>query len=113
MVRRESVKVGYSKNNERLLELLKSAGYIENFEKKGKGPKKILSVKLRYKNDKGAISGIRLLSKPSRRLYVGHKDIRPVKNGFGTLVISTPKGILTGKEAKRFKVGGETWFEIW
>lgn len=112
-VKKESVKVSYSKMKEKILDILKDGGYVENAEKKGRGAKKILDVKLKYGEGGGAINGIKLVSKPSRRLYFGYKDIRPVKRGYGLLVLSTPKGILTGKEARKLKVGGEALFQIW
>lgn len=113
-VKKESIKVFQSRLKEKVLEVLKDNGYIENLEKKGRGPKKILDIKLKYdENGIGAISGIKFISKPSRRLYFGYKDIRPVKHGYGLIILSTPKGILTGKEARKMKIGGEALFQIW
>ncbi len=59
------------------------------------------------------IRGLKFLSKPSRRLYVGYKEIKKVKSGHGLLVLSTSKGILSGEEAKKMKIGGQLLFEIW
>lgn len=112
-VKKENVKLSYSKMDERILEILAKNGYIDVFEKKGRGVKKIISVRLKYENGKGVINGIKFISKPSRRLYGGYKEIKPVKRGYGLLVVSTPKGIITGAEAKKTKVGGEFLFEIW
>lgn len=112
-VKKESIKVSYSKIKEKVLEILKDNNYIESFEKKGRAAKKILEARLKYNGNEGAINGIKLVSKPSRRLYVGYKDIKPVKRGYGLLVLSTPKGILTGQEARKMKVGGEAMFKIW
>lgn len=112
-VKKENVKVAHSKMDEKILELLKENDYIEDLEKKGKGTKRVLDIKLKYHNDKGVIEGIKFISKPSRRLYIGHKEIKPVRHGYGLLILSTPKGILTGKEAKKMKVGGEALFKIW
>jgi len=112
-VKKENVKVAYSKMDERILEILKDNGYIENFQKKGRGAKRVLDIKLKYQNGKGVINGVKFISKPSRRLYTGYKEIKPVKHGYGLLILSTPKGILTNKEAKKMKVGGEMLFEIW
>ena len=107
------IKIFYSKMDERVLELLKENHYIKNFEKKGRGAKKILDIELKYDDEIGAIDGVKFVSKPSRRLYVGYKEIKTVKHGYGLSVISTPKGIMTGKEARKKKVGGEVLFEIW
>ncbi len=112
-VKKESIKIFYSKLKEKILEVLKDNNYIEDFEKKGRGVKRILDIKLKYADDKGVIDGIKFISKPSRRFYIGYKDIRPVKHGYGLVILSTPKGILTGKEARKMKVGGELLFEIW
>ncbi len=112
-VKKENIKVAYLKMDEKILELLKENDYIEDIERKGKGTKRVLDIKLKYHNDKGVIDGIKFISKPSRRLYIGHKEIKPVRHGYGLLILSTPKGILTGKEAKKMKVGGEMLFEIW
>jgi len=112
-VKKENIKVAYLKMDEKILELLKENDYIEDIERKGKGTKRVLDIKLKYHNDKGVIDGIKSISKPSRRLYIGHKEIKPVRHGYGLLILSTPKGILTGKEAKKMKVGGEMLFEIW
>lgn len=111
--RKENIKVNYSKMDEKIAEILKSEGYLENVEHKGRGPKKILDLKLKYLEGNGAISGVKFISKPSRRIYLGYADIRPIKQGYGLLVVSTPKGIMTGKRAKKEKVGGVALFEIW
>jgi len=112
-VKKESIKVPYSKMDEAVLKILVKNKFVKDFEKKGRGVKKILSIDLKYNEGEGAISGIKFISKPSRRLYIGYKEIKPVKHGYGLLVLSTPKGILTGQEAKKMKVGGEMLFEIW
>lgn len=113
VVKKETIKVPYSKMDERVLEVLKENNYIKDFNRKGKGTKRIIEIELKYHNEGTAISGIKFISKPSRRIYIGCKDIKPVKRGYGLLIISTPKGIITGKEAKNMKVGGEMLFEIW
>lgn len=112
-VKKENIKVAYSKMDEKILELLKENDYIEDIERKGKGTKRVLNIKPKYHNDRGVINGIKFISKPSRRLYIGHKKIKPVRHGYGLSVLSTPKGIMSGKEAKKLKVGGEALFEIW
>ena len=113
-VKKETVKSAYSKMDERILKILLSKGYISGFEKKGKGAKRVFDIHLKYeKNNGGAITGIKFVSKPSRKMYIGYKDIRPIKSGYGFMVISTPDGVLAGGEARREKVGGELLFEIW
>lgn len=112
-VKKENVKTSYSKMSEAILELLLKHHYIDGFEKKGRSHKKILDIRLRYDEGQGVIRGVRFMSKPSRRLYIGYRDVRPVKHGYGLSVVSTPKGIVTGADARKAKVGGEVLFEIW
>ncbi len=111
---KEVVKSAYTNFDYAVAEILVKNNYVEAVAKKGRMPKRVMEVKLKYGTDKeGAISGIKLLSTPSRRLYVGYDQLRPVKQGYGLLIISTPKGLLTGKEARKAKVGGQLLFEIW
>lgn len=112
-VKKESIKVPYSGNDEIILGILKKNGFIESFEKKGRSLKKIFSINLKYENGVGAISGINVFSKPSRHLYLGYKEIRLVRGGYGISVVSTSKGVMTGKEARKAKLGGELFFEIY
>ena len=109
-----SVSLPASKMKVAVAEVLAREGYLSVVEK----PKKNvigapLVVSLAYKGGKPVISGVKRVSKPSRRLYAGVHDIRPIKRGFGLVLLSTPKGILTGKEALEARVGGEILFEIW
>jgi small subunit ribosomal protein S8 len=81
--------------------------------KRAATPERIIEVELKYEAEKGAINEIKFLSVPSRRLYSGYKDLRPVRQGFGVAIVSTPKGIMTASEARKQKVGGQLLFEIW
>ncbi len=113
-VKKENIKTPYSKMDERILESLKKSSYIKDYTKKGRGPKKIFDIKLKYLDGKiGVIQSIKFVSKPSRRVYIGYRELKPVRQGYGLLVISTPQGIMTGKEAKKLKLGGEVLFKIW
>ena len=103
----------FTKLNASILEVLRSEGFITDFEEKGKDIDKKLVVSLKYENGVPAISDVSRSSKQSRRLYVGYKDIKPVKNGYGMAVISTPKGVISDKQAKDKKLGGEELFKIW
>lgn len=95
-------------------EKLKDAGFIKAVDKKGKKIKKTIDVMLKYE-DSGtpAIQGVKRVSKPGRRLYRAAKEITSVRYGHGALVLSTPQGIMTDKEARKANVGGEALFEIW
>lgn len=101
-----------------LADVLLREGYIGNIDKRATktatGKKtNTLGISLLYKNGRPVIAGSKRISKPSRRMYMSVREIRPVKRGYGLLVLSTPAGILTGKEAREKRVGGEALFEIW
>ena len=110
-VGKESVSVPSSKMVRSLATLLVREGYIVEADKNTKTNS--MSVTLAYKNGRPAINGVKRISKLSRRIYMGVVDIKPVKRGHGLLVLSTPAGVVTGKEAKLKRVGGEALFEIW
>jgi len=106
--------VDSSKLNLSILEVLKKEGYISELTKKNKKNIKFIEAEIAYGEEgKSKLSGVKRVSKPSMRLYRKAKEIRKIKQGYGLLIISTPKGILTGAEAKRENVGGEPLFEIW
>lgn len=114
-VKKAAVSVPFSNFKLSIAEKLKDAGFVKAVEKKGKKVKKTLDITLKYneENGKAFIQGVKRISKPGRRIYRGFEDIIPVKYGFGALILSTPKGIKTDKEAKKEKVGGEALFQIW
>ena len=107
--------VTFSKMKRDILDILSKEGYIGKVkEASRKGGLKSLEVELLYTEDKKPkITGVKRLSKFSRRVYIKSANIVPVKNGYGLLILTTPKGILTGTEAKNQKVGGEVLFNIW
>lgn len=105
--------VPHSKLRVAILELLAKEGYVGALAKKGKKIKKTLEVALVYKDKRPAITGVKRISRPSRRVYLRRDEIHPVKFGQGIMVISTPKGLLTDKEARKNRVGGEAMFVIW
>ena len=112
-VKKENIKFPYSKADLAIAEILAANKFIDTFEKKGRGIKRILDIKLKYTDGEGVINGLEFMSKPSRKIYLGYKEIKPVKYGYGIMVISTPGGVMTNKEAKKNKVGGEALFKIW
>jgi len=112
-VKKETVKSPYSNMDFSIAELLVSHKFLDGASKKGRMPKRIIDLKLKYNDGKGAIQDVRILSKPSKRVYASYKDLRPIRQGYGLLVLSTPKGIMDGKVAKKQKVGGQLLFEIW
>ncbi len=113
-VKLESAKAPYSKVNFGILEILKREGLINNFEIKKRGEKSWLILELKYNEDKRpAIADIQMTSKLGKRVYVGYKKVFAVKQGHGLAIVSTPQGIMTGKEARSKKVGGEVLCKVW
>ena len=109
-----SISVPFSTFKMAIAEKLKEAGYVQGIEKKGKKVKKTLDVTLKYDEaGKPIIHGVKRISKPGRRMYRTAKQVMPVRYGHGALLLSTPKGVLTDKEARKDNVGGEALFEIW
>ena len=112
--KKELLKVHYTNFDFAISELLAKNSYLDSAAKKGRMPKRIIEIKLKYDKDgEGVINGINVLSKPSRRLYSGYKDLGAVKQGYGLGVVTTSKGVMTSKEARKEKVGGQLLFEIW
>lgn len=113
-VKKDTVSVPFSSFKQAIVEKLKDAGYIRGYEKRGKKVKKTLEVALKYDEEgKPVIRGVKRVSKPGRRLYRSVIEITPVRYGHGSLFLSTPKGVMTDKEARKERVGGEALFEIW
>ena len=110
---RETVSFPYSKMKNAIADCLKKEGYISEISKKTKKGVPLLEVGLVYEDKKPRITDVERISKQSKRVYFGMKDIHTVKNGFGLLVLSTPKGIMSGKQARKEQVGGEALFKIW
>src|SRR3989344_1798591 len=110
----ESTTVPYSKLKFEIANVLLSEGYIKSFSVKGKKVRKHLEIEIAYKGNRSPrVEGVNRISKLSRRVYLGAKDIRLVKQGLGLLMLSTPRGVMSGKEARKANVGGEALFSIW
>lgn len=114
MAGKPTVSVPYSALICAVAEKLEACGFVKAVGKRGKKARKTLEIELSY-DDGGMprISDVARISKPGRRIYQGVTTLRPVKHGFGLLVLSTPKGILTGEEARKEHVGGEALFKVW
>lgn len=114
LAHKQSVTLPYSKMREAILTNLEKQGFIKSFAKKGKKVIKSLEVELAYEEDGSPkIQGVEQISKYSRRLYYKASDVHTVRNGYGALILTTPKGIMSDKEARKEKVGGEPLFKIW
>ena len=114
MVRKTSVQIPYSKLKHAIADTLVASEFVVSATKHGKKVKNTLEVVLKYDaHGDHFIQGVKRVSKPGRRLYVGVADIFPVKFGRGKRILSTPLGILTGEQAREKNVGGEELFIIW
>ena len=110
---KESVAFPYSRLKEEISNLLEKEKFIKGVSKRGKKISKSLEVGLIYNGKTPRIQGVKRISKSSRRIYKKASQIRPVRRGYGMLVLSTPKGVRSGEDAKREGAGGEALFEIW
>lgn len=110
---KKTVSASYTKLKENVLAVLKKEGYIADFSVSGEGVKKTITATLTYKEGQPAITDVRRVSKFSKRVYAGAKNIRQVRNGYGKMIITTPQGIMTGDDARKQNIGGETLFAIW
>ena len=110
-----SVNAQLSRVNLEIVKVLKRTGYISGFDvKKDANKKDILKIYLKYTDTKErVIQDLQRVSKPGRRIYVSSKKIPKVFNGFGVAIVSTPRGIMTDKEARLQNVGGEIICNIW
>ncbi len=114
MRRLESTKLLHSKVVEALVRIFEAKGYIESFNVIEEDKKKFISVILRYdEQGRCVINELKRVSKPGRRVYKGKDDIKRFKNGYGTIVVSTSKGVLPNDEAYKIGVGGEVLCTIW
>ncbi|MEO0270389.1 MAG: 30S ribosomal protein S8 [candidate division WOR-3 bacterium] len=114
MRKKDKVRVSYSKLLERVAELMKREGFINDYEIKGEGVKKELIIQLKYDEEGNPlITDVKRVSKPGRRIYVKKDNIPWVNNGMGIAILSTSKGIMTDREARRLKIGGELLCEVW
>lgn len=112
MVETGTVSLPHSNVKEGIAEILKKEGYLSDFEVKKEGSKKELIMHLSEINGKIRPLEVRRISKPGRRVYAKAKDIMKFKRGLGAVVLSTPSGLMTGKDALAKKLGGEVLFKI-
>lgn len=112
--RQSAVTLPRSKVKAGILKVLESEGYIRGYAEGDEGPQGTIKIDLKYGPDgEDVITHIQRKSKPGRRLYRGIEGLPPVLNGLGIAVLSTSKGILSDREARRLKVGGEVLCEVW
>lgn len=111
--RKETVEFPASKLLERMMAIFKKDGYIEDFRSLKDNKQGILKVYLKYENTKPLIIGLKRISRPGLRVYTDNDRIPRVLNGLGTAVISSSKGLVTDREARKLKIGGEVLCHIW
>lgn len=114
MVKHESVEMPLSKLKAGVAAILKREGFIEDFQVVKDQVQGVLRIEMKYDNRREpVINGLRRISKPGRRLYVKHDQIPKVMSGLGVSIISTSKGIITDREAREQRIGGELLCEVW
>jgi small subunit ribosomal protein S8 len=112
--RQQKVDVPASKLKLELARILKEEGFISNFKATEEEGRKVLRVYLKYgNNNEAAISRLQRVSSPGCRVYVGHDEIPRVLGGMGINILTTPRGVMTGRDARKNGVGGEILCEIW
>ena len=109
----ESVEMPASRLKLEILEVLKNEGYISEYEKVEDGKQGVIKVTLKYNNKERVIKGLKKISKPGLRVYVKSTELPKVLNGLGIAVISTSNGIMTDREARAKKLGGEVIAFVW
>ena len=113
----EHVVIPFSNVKLQIATVLNDAGYVSAVERTTKKAKRAeldyLDVTLKYNDGEGAISGVRIVSRPSRHLYIKASEIKPVRSGYGSAIVSTSKGVMTSQAARKAGLGGEVLFEIW
>jgi len=107
------VEVPHSKLKESIAHILKKEGYVADIAVDGKTTKKVIKLKLKYQGKKSVIEGLRRISRPGLRNYVGAKEIPRVLGGLGVAVVSTPEGVMTGTAARNKNLGGELLCYVW
>lgn len=114
MVSKGTVTIPFSSIKYAIAQCLKDNGFIAGVSKKTqKQNVPVLEIDLAYDHNGPKIHDVVRISKPSRRVYLGMRDLHPIKNGAGITVLSTPKGIMSERQAKKEQVGGEVLFKMW
>ena len=111
---KEEILVPSSRLKERVAEILQREGFLEEALTEGEGKDRAIRIRLKYgPNRERTITGLKRVSKPGRRVYTGRQDVPRVLGGLGIAIVSTSRGVLTDREAKRLGVGGEVLAYVW
>ena len=111
--RHESVTLETSIMKKSIAQILLDEGYISAFEEVDAGKNKNLVISLKYVNKSKVITGLKRVSKPGRRIYAGAQDLPKVLGGLGIVIVSTSKGVMTDREARKLGIGGEVLAYVW
>jgi small subunit ribosomal protein S8 len=112
--RQQKLDVPASKLKLEIARILKEEGYLSNFKATEEGGRKVLRLYIKYgSNNDAAISNVARVSRPGCRVYVGHTEIPRVLGGLGINILTTPKGVMTGRQARKSGIGGEILCEVW
>lgn len=109
----DSLSLPASRVKQKIAEILKQEGYIEDFERHDEGPQGKLAIQLRWHAGQPAIEGLKRVSRPGQRRYARSSDIPKVRNGLGIMIVSTSKGMMTDRAARKAGVGGELLLSVW
>ncbi len=109
----ESVTLETSKMKKSIAQILLDEGYISSFEEVENGKFTNLVINLKYVNKNKVITGLKRISKPGRRIYAGVEELPRVLGGLGIVIVSTSKGVMTDREARKLKIGGEVLAYVW
>jgi small subunit ribosomal protein S8 len=112
-VSKTEVLIPFSNIKNEIANILSKEGFVGEVKKATKGKIKVLKIFLKYDAGMPQISGVKRVSKPGQRIYGGVHEIKKVRGGYGLSIISTSKGLMTDKDAKKQKIGGEVLLEVW
>lgn len=118
MARKKSVSLPSSKTKVRIAEILKEQGFIAGYSVGDEQPTPVLTLEMKYygrshRTRRPVISGLKRVSRPGRRVYVGKDNIPWVRSGMGVAILTTPQGLMTGQRARRLGIGGEVLCYVW
>jgi len=112
-VEKTEVLIPLSKIKYEIARILSECGFVGEIKNSAKGNNKIIKIILKYDNGEPAISGLKRISKPGQRIYEKVSEIKKVHGGYGISIVSTSKGLMTSKDARKQKLGGELLLEVW
>ena len=112
-VQHSTVSIPFSNLKYEIAKILEKKRFIEKVEKKGRRTKRFIEITLKYSDKMPVISGLKRVSKPGQRIYASTRKLRLTKGGYGIAIVSTSKGLMTNREARKQKLGGEVLCEVW